>query len=130
MIDYLFAFEDGAAAAAALPSYRRDGAWDESCVLPVWIGVGEEYAGLDPETGELITRPVYASGYWLVVSTSEVDDALWAIPQCMREADREAAARGAAYVLRDRFTAAQLAIDWWVTPVWAGATYPFNPPAE
>ena len=133
MIDYLFGFETEAQAAVALPGYRISdddgGRWRGDCVLPVQVGVAMQDGGTDEDGAEILI-PVYAPGYWLVVTSAEPDDALWAIPACMREADREAANAGRPFVLRDRFSPEQLAQPYWVTPVWAGAAYPFAPPEE
>ena len=134
MLDYIFGFESEAQAVATLPAYRVGGedgspdSWRGDCVLPVQVGVAMTYGGTDEETGEPILIPVYAAGYWLVVSSAAVDEALWAVPACMREADRERAAANKPFVLRDRFSPEQLAQPYWITPVWAGARYPFEPP--
>lgn len=125
MIDYLFHFPDEAAAHTALDPLGcvYDGQWQSSYVLPVKIGVGYETRGTDETSGEPMQWPVYASGYWLVISVAEVDEALWVIDACMREADRAKAELGQPYVLRERFTPEQLAAPWWVTPQWAGVVY-------
>ena len=131
MIDYLFCFESEAQAAAALPTFRTPAfpaekipaAWDGSRVLVTNIQVGTKPVGTDPETKAPILAPVYAQGYWLAISTPTPDDALYAIPACMREADRDAAEAGKPYVLRQRFSAEQLASDWDLSRQWLGTDY-------
>ncbi|MGE7415452.1 hypothetical protein [Methylobacterium tarhaniae] len=108
MIDYLMSFPDEATAHAVLDPLGfgypagPDGEggtlparWDESRVLPLRVIVGEQPVGKD-EAGNPLTSPVYAGGFWLAVSTPEPRDDLYAIPACMREADRRIAEANAA----------------------------------
>ncbi len=135
MIDYLFSFPDEATAHQALDPLgfgvlaEPDGEggtwparWDESRVLPLHVIVGEQPSRTD-ETGAVITSPVYAAGFWLAVSVPTPRDDLYAIPACMREADRDRAERGEPYVLRERFTAEQLARPWRLVRQWCGCDY-------
>lgn len=145
MIDYLFSFASEADAHAALDPLGfgfpagPDGEggtmparWDGSRLLPVQIGVGKQplvgvtatVAGVDAQANVLPDyAPIYAQGFWLAVSTKVPNDALYALAACMREADRARALAGQPYVLRERFTAQQLASPWWVTPQWCGVNY-------
>lgn len=120
MFDHIFAFPDETTAHAVLdpPGFGSEEGWDQSRVLPVQIGVGHQ-PGQDGQEG----APIFAAGYWLVVSLPFVDDDLWSIPACMRIADRYAREAGQDYVLRDRFSAEQLASPWWITPQWCGVSY-------
>lgn len=137
MIDYLFCFSDKVAAIAALPDFwtppsvegdvMAPGSWDGSRVLSMKIQVGSRPAGTDVETGALIEAPVYAQGYWLAIAMPAVTERLWALPGCMREADREAAESGGRYVLRERFSAEQLASAWDLSRQWLGADYAREP---
>ena len=139
MIDYLFCWPDEVTAHAVLdrlgfgrPASQVDGVtmpagWDDSRVLPVRVIVGEEPIGADPETGAALTRPVYAAGFWLAVSVAAPRDDLYAIPACMREADREKAERHEPYVVRERFTAEQLARPWRLDRQWCGVDYSHTP---
>jgi hypothetical protein len=134
MRDLLFRFSDEASAHAALDPLGFGSAegWDQSRVLPVSLMVDWMPGPVDPETGVPTKIPVRAEGYWIVVSVAGDTDALYAIPECMREADREAAERHEPYVIRERFTAEQLAVPWSITPQWCGVQYrhPQDPPAD
>lgn len=131
MIDYLFCFPDEATAAAALPAFRTPASsaekspagWDGSRVLVTSIQVGTKPVGTDPFTKAPILAPVYAQGFWLAIAMPVVDDGLYAIPACMREADRDAAESGGPYVLRERFSAEQLASAWDLGRQWLGTEY-------
>lgn len=136
MIDYLFCFPDEDTAFTALgffnisnpPVTNKDGTitpgvWNPSCALPVKVEVSTTVIGTDPDSGEDITAPVYASGYWLVVTTAWAREELYALPYCMREANRDLALAGEPYVMRERFTPEQLATPWVITPQWCGVNY-------
>jgi hypothetical protein len=125
VIDYLFSFPDEATAHTALDplGFGLSGAWDASRVLPVQLTVGQQQTGTDPLTSLPIMVDVHASGFWLVVSVPAPRDDLYAIPYCMREADRDKALAGKPYVNRERFTAVQLAVPWSITPQWCGVNY-------
>jgi hypothetical protein len=130
MIDYLLCAPDEATPHAALDplGFGNVGAsgWDDDRVLRVNMQVGETLTkDTDPITGELrtVAKPVLAAGFWIVVSLSLPSDALYALPFCMREADREKAMAGKPYVLRERFTAEQLTAPWSIDPQWAGVNY-------
>lgn len=129
MIDYLFQFNDEATAKTALKAqgYCMEDQWDASRCLTVSVIVGQTKVGVDLVTGLDITIPIPAAGFWLVISTPAVDDKLYAIPACMREADRELALQDKPYVLRERFTSVQLKVAWQITPQWCGVDYSNNP---
>lgn len=135
MIDYLLSFPDEATAHQALDPLgfgfpagpdgegdTRPARWDESRVLPLRVIVGEQPVGMD-EAGNPVTAPVYAAGFWLAVSTPAPRDDLYAIPACMREADRDLAEADRPYVLRERFTPEQLASPWRLDRQWCGCDY-------
>lgn len=125
MRDFLLQFADEASAHAALNSLGYGDAgrsgWDDDRVLRVSVTVYPQ-TGTDA-TGAPIRTAMPAGGFWLVVSLPGTSDALYAVPQCMREADRDLALAGQPYVVRERFTAEQLATPWSISPQWAGVDY-------
>lgn len=126
MRDMLFCFPDEATAHQFLKPFGFDNpgpsGWDDDRVLRVTLTVAQQ-TGVDVASG----RPIYTAApdprFWIVVSLPATSDALYAVPYCMREADREKALAGKPYVVRERFTAAQLANPWWISPQWAGVDY-------
>jgi hypothetical protein len=126
VIDYLICAPDEATAHALLNplGFGNDGpsGWDDDRVLRVQLSVGDHQVGLDDQ-GQPIIALSNDPRFWLVVSLPAPSDALYALPCTMREADRDKALAGQPYVLRERFTAEQLAQPWSISPQWAGVNY-------
>lgn len=126
MRDLLFCFPDEATAHQFLNPFGFDNpgpsGWDDDRVLRVKMTVGQQQIGTD-DAGQPIMAPIIDPRFWIVVSLPATSDALYAIPYCMREADRDKAIAGQPYVVRERFTAAQLAQPWSISPQWAGVDY-------
>jgi hypothetical protein len=100
MYDMFFCFPDEATAHAVLDQFglgyprQSDGeggfmpaSWNTSICLPVTLSV-ERKVGED-ENGQPIIWPVADPRFWLAISYAQPNDALYAIPYCMREADRD-----------------------------------------
>lgn len=128
MYDYLFSFPDEATAKAALPDWLdADGNWTPKThcgVLPTSIIMQE--ATYDEEGNQLTPR-VDVPGYWLVISTSEVDDDLYAL------AVQESLAPVVPTYYRDCITRTKLGDDDYAAfiqpdPVWAGSDYLWGQP--
>lgn len=117
MIDYAFLFVDEATAKTALPNFWIDNGdgtwgWDASRIMATRDSTSAAsfygYMGIDRW-----------DGYFVSLSVTAVSDALYAIPQCIVEADRDSAT-----FLRTRLDNEQTqALD--IEPVMAGTAYLF-----
>lgn len=128
MYDYLFNFADEAAAKSALPDWLdADGNWTPKThcgVLPTSI-VAQE-ATYDEEGNQLTPR-MDIPGYWLVISTPEVNEALYAL------AVQESLAPVVPTYYRDCVTRTKLGADDYAAfvrpdPVWSGSEYRWETP--
>ncbi len=99
MIDYLFRFSSKTAAIAALPAYGKEvvAEFPEEKSCHSWGGGVLVHERIETQQG-------LEAGYWLTIARPQIDEALWALPQCMIEADRERGRAGPQdNALRTRF---------------------------
>lgn len=77
----------------------------------------------DPVTGEVITPPVLAPGFWMVVRASARQADLEENPYCLIVTDSDRAAEGLPFVLVSKLLADTPLGR--ISPVFAGDAYPF-----
>lgn len=121
-IDHLLSYpsEADALADATLSPWIKEGEWDRSRSFP---GV------------ELVTREdprTVFPGWWICISTEgeAPDDALVSIEACRMVANRDAGARGEAFIYSDGLRAQpeQIASVLRIDGLPAGSAYPFSAP--
>lgn len=130
--DYLFKFDTEAEAIEALPDWytapmvfdgvEYPGQWNTSSVVPIAIIAQAEVW----EGEELVQPRIDVPGYWLVIARPYVDDALYAVPQCVQETLRPTVPTP----FQDTVTRTKLDGDDYaaftsITPIWAGSAYVF-----
>lgn len=125
MIDYLFRFTSEAETIAALPGYHITNKWRSDYVVPVRIITQEaQWNNIDPDNPLQIMQEETANGFWLAIAQPETDAALWALPECMIEADRGGKTRQSA-ILRTRLSN-DIPSGARIAPVFEGVDYPLR----
>lgn len=94
-----------------------------SGILPVSIVAAE--AIISPEDDEVVLTPtIFAPGFWLVISSMEVDDEIYNMANCVQETNRpEAPTPVSKTIIRTKLQSEQYASFVRVDPVFSGASY-------
>lgn len=135
MIDYILNFDTQAQAEQALVDWtftdEENGAvrWKPKpkCgILPIDVILQEAVWDItDPQNPAETTPEIKSGGYWIAIAMTMPDETFWTMPYVISEHDRALANIGQNHLLRTKLTPEQIEGVKSITPVYAGANYPF-----